>query len=420
MTYDNLKASDGTGNAVLAHIESNRAALATVINVDSVDNWPNEFIVTTGTLLGTGFLDPDTQLEFEGHLSAGDIIIDSVMPGYTDVGNTTGQVAFIKPTTGFADNVVALAKVSHNADGTIKNDTITTPDQFADPVDPALRMRESEFDYIASGCVLTGTGYGSTLAWSLTAGVVYINGKRYTVAAATGVVVASKDTYFDLLEPVSGNVATLVYTGGNSVANNAASPALAANSVRLGIIVSGANIANVAAINQGQVNKILPIVVSGSYAYAVTDSLGNLICPRDPRRKLLGYHDFKSANATASLTAVQCNGLTMPIIIPKGRRAKITLSADQLYMATGGAVGYAFLYDGTIAGAGTQIARASINNNTTANVGAPLYVSVIVEGSPTADTPKVFSVGIQTSNAGRPVSIEASSTSPTILTAEIV
>lgn len=68
MTYDNLKASDGTGNAVLAHIESNRAALATVINVDSVDNWPNEFIVTTGTLLGTGFLDPDTQLEFEGHL----------------------------------------------------------------------------------------------------------------------------------------------------------------------------------------------------------------------------------------------------------------------------------------------------------------------------------------------------------------
>lgn len=330
ITYDNLKASDGTGNAVLAHIESDRAALATVIDVDSVDNWPAEFIVTTGTLLPTGFIDPDTQLEFEAHLNGGDIEIDAVMPGYTDVGNTDGQVAFIKPTTGFADGVADLAKVSHNPDGTIKDNVITTPDQFADPVDPALRLRENGFDYVASGCVLTGTGYGSNLAWSLTAGVVYINGKRYTVAAATGVVVASKDTYFDLLEPVSGQVATLVYTGSNSVTNNAASPTLAANSVRIAIIQSGATIANIAAINQGQEDKVLPI--ASSVAYAVTDSLGNLICPRDPESRLLGYgvrgSDFSSATVGSY---VDVTGVATTIKVPEGRKvelAAVARSAD--------------------------------------------------------------------------------------------
>lgn len=379
MTYDNLKASDGTGNAVLAHIESNRAALATVINVDSVDNWPNEFIVTTGTLLGTGFLDPDTQLEFEGHLSAGDIIIDSVMPGYTDVGNTTGQVAFIKPTTGFADNVVALAKVSHNADGTIKNDAITTPDQFADPVDPALRFSENFFDHVASGCVLTGTGYGSNLNWSLTAGVVYINGKRYTVAAATGVVVASKDTYFDLLEPVSGQVATLVYTGGNSVANNAASPALAANSVRIGIIQSGANIANVAAINQGQEDKVLPI--ASSIPYRVTDSLGNLICPRDPQRRLLGVAMRTSDFSTATTgVAVDITGASTTIKVPEGRKVKLTLSARSADTTVGAANVSLILREG-----GTNIASCLM---IMASDQKPMFVQSVITPTPGVHTYK--------------------------------
>jgi len=417
MTYDNLKASDGTGNAVLAHIESNRAALATVINVDSVDNWPNEFIVTTGTLLGTGFLDPDTQLEFEGHLSAGDIIIDSVMPGYTDVGNTTGQVAFIKPTTGFADNVVALAKVSHNADGTIKNDAITTPDQFTDPVDPALRFRENFFDHIASGCVLTGTGYGSNLAWSLTAGVVYINGKRYTVAAATGVVVASKDTYFDLLEPVSGQVATLVFTGGNSVANNAASPALAANSIRLGIIVSGANIASVAAVNQGQEDKLLPI--ASSTPYAVTDSLGNLICPRDPNRRILGQRQVTSAFNTSSLSAVLITGLSMPIIIPPGRRVELCLISSGLYMATGGAIASAGIYDTSVGG--TLVCLGGNNNNSSGNIGAPINLSrPFTVNTGTTPLSKTYVAGLNTSNAGRPAQLDASAAQPAILIARLI
>lgn len=333
MTYGSLKASDGTGEAVLAHVTANRLVGSTTLLVDSVDNWPTNFIVVTGTINANGFISPSGMTQMRAHISGGNIAIDSFEPGYTDIGNTTSDVCIIKMTTEWANDVARLALVSHNDDGTLKNDVITTPDQFTDPVDPALRFRENCFDHIASGGVLTGTGYGSTLGWSLTAGVVYINGKRYTFAAATGLVTASKDTYFDLLEPVSGNVATLVVTGGNIVNNNAASPALAANSVRLGIIQAGATIVDVARINQGQENKMLPI--ASGVAYTVTDTLGNLICPRDPNRRILGYRQITSDFSTTSTSGLQdVPGLSVPVLIPEGR--KIIISSEAISIAMSG------------------------------------------------------------------------------------
>lgn len=107
--YNFLEASDGTGNAVLAHITADRAIGATTIEVDSVDKWPAEFIVTTGTIIGSGAsarLDPDTVTEMTAHLSGGNIEIDGFEPGHTDIGNTDGQVAIIKQTTGWANRMV--------------------------------------------------------------------------------------------------------------------------------------------------------------------------------------------------------------------------------------------------------------------------------------------------------------------------
>lgn len=349
MDYENLRASDGTGEAVLAHVTANRLVGSTTLLVDSVDNWPTNFIVVTGTINANGFISPSGMTQMRAHISGGNIAIDSFEPGYTDIGNTTSDVCIIKMTTEWANDVVDLAKVSHNDDGTLKNNTITTPEQFTDPVDPALRFSENFFDHVASGCVLTGTGYGSNLAWSLTAGVVYINGKRYTVAAATGVVVASKDTYFDLLEPVSGQVATLVYTGGNSVANNAASPALAANSVRIGIIQSGATIVDVARVNQGEMEKVFPI--ASSVPYAVTDSLGNLICPRDSQRKLLGCRQI-IVNFTTTTTPgyVDVTGLSVPVKIPANRKVKVSIFCGSLRSSStaGSGMSYA-IREGSVA-----------------------------------------------------------------------
>lgn len=123
--YKNLKASDGTGNAVLATITNNRAVSGTILEVTSVENWPNEFIVMTGTLDANGYIEAASATEMKAHLTGADIEIDSFEPGYTDVGNTSGQVAIIKMTTSWADDITELAQVSHNDDGTLKDNIVT-------------------------------------------------------------------------------------------------------------------------------------------------------------------------------------------------------------------------------------------------------------------------------------------------------
>lgn len=246
------------------------------------------------------------------------------------------------------ENIEALADPASYADGDIPRNVVAN-------------QGDGMFDYVLSGCVITGTGYGSTLAWSMTSGVVYINGKRYTVSSATGTVTASKDTYFDVLAPGSGAVASLVNTGGNIVNNNAASPSLAANSIRIGIVVSGASsIASVASINQGQENKVLPI--ASSLPYAVTDSIGNLICPRDVQRRVLGYRQIVSNFTTTTTPAnVDVPGLIVPFLMPMDNGAvKLTVYGSQVYASGSNVYGsvYAIL-DGTTIQNGTSRSAAS-------------------------------------------------------------
>ena len=196
----------------------------------------------------------------------------------------------------------------------------TVPDSSVNTAD----LTRLIFDHVASGGVWSGDAYASTRNASMTAMVCYINGLPITIAAVTArSFTASKDTYIDILSN-GDNTGTLVYT---EVANNAASPALAANSIRIGIIVTGAsNIASVASINQGQEEKVLPI--ASSIPYAVTDSLGNLICPRDPARKVLGYR--RTTITQGSITTIaDSTYLQVPVIVPTGRKIKITPS---LYM----------------------------------------------------------------------------------------
>ena len=216
---------------------------------------------------------------------------------------------------------------------------------------PETRLAETTFDYVASGCVISGDAYGSTLNWSMTSGVVYIGGKRIAVTAiAAANVVASKDTYVDI-----SNAGAVTYTGGNSVTNNAASPSLAASSIRLGIIISGASsIASVAAVNQGQENKVLPIATGTPYA--VTDSLGNLICPRDPGRKILGYRRLISNASPGVIAETVIADLRVPVIIPAGRKIKIT----GYLFAVAGVTGIAIILirNGTTT-AGTLMARTN-------------------------------------------------------------
>lgn len=143
---------------------------------------------------------------------------------------------------------------------------------------PITRDDEISFDFVKTGLIWSGDSYGVNRNASMTAGTVYINGRRILISAVVSrTFTASKDTYVDILDNGDGT-GTVVYT---EVTNNAASPALAANSIRIGIVVTGAsNIAAATSINQGQPTRTLPLISSVPLTWS--DSLGNTIYPLNP------------------------------------------------------------------------------------------------------------------------------------------
>jgi hypothetical protein len=220
------------------------------------------------------------------------------------------------------------------------------------------RNPELTYDFVvpATG-VWSGLSYGATLTAAMTAATCYINGRRIVIAAiATRTFTASKDTYIDILDNLDGT-GTVVYT---EVANNAASPALASNSLRIGIIVTGATIAAVGSVNQGEENKVLPI--ASSVPYAVTDSLGNLICPRDPNRKLIGSRYTTTQFTTASGTDVQVTGVQVPINLATARKVKISCNANYFNSNVGATNATMSVIDGTV-GVGSSVLTSTLQNN---------------------------------------------------------
>ena len=154
----------------------------------------------------------------------------------------------------------AITATSVASTGAVSGTTGTFSSDITEKGATLATMRdELGYDYVASGGIWSGDSYGSTRNASMTALVCYINGQRGTVSAVTArSFTASKDTYIDVLN--TAGVFSLVYT---EVTNNAASPALAANSLRLGIVVTGAsNIAAATSINQGQRAAALPLISS--------------------------------------------------------------------------------------------------------------------------------------------------------------
>lgn len=120
MDYDYMKASDGTGDAPLMHVQADRSPGSSTLSVDTITKVPAKFIGTVGTPLPSGLLDPATITNFKGHTNAGALQIDSYEPGSTDVGNVAGQVVIIKPTTSWA-NRVAQFMMNYSGLGTVQN-----------------------------------------------------------------------------------------------------------------------------------------------------------------------------------------------------------------------------------------------------------------------------------------------------------
>ena len=288
-------------------------------------------------------------------------------------------------------------------DGTAITDSIINPIKITG-------SSERIADYVASGGIWSGDAYASTRNASMTALVCYISGQRGTVAAVTArSFTASKDTYVDVLN--TAGTFSLVYT---EVTNNAASPALASNSLRLGIVVTGAsNIAAAASINQGQADRVLPI--ASSIAYTTTDSLGNLIYNRVPQPVLIGYRQITGNFTTASASEVQITGLTCPVIVPANRRIKITVYSYFLGIASGTNSVTASIWDGTV-GSGTNLQQGAVTASGAGQTVAPGNV-VAIPPSPAAGL-KTYNAGLKSSTGT--ATFGAAATAPGFIAVELV
>ena len=300
--------------------------------------------------------------------------------------------------------VLAIVTVANGA-SSITNSNIIDQRALAVTTQTNYTNYFALYNFIESGCVWTADSAGSTLNASMTSGAVWISGKRLTVGAVSArAFTASKDTYVDFRDAGNGT-ATIIYT---EATNNAASPAL--TGLRNAILVTGASsIAAATSVNQGQETMVLPI--ASSIPYAVTDSLGNLICPRDPQRKILGYRQILSS-ATAT-TIAQIVGLTCPVIVPTGRKIKINLYSSEVYCDTINKVSHATIWDGVV-NSGTQL-QEGVNNNQVAANGMPMNVQVITTP---ATASKTYNAGLMSS--GNTTTFVAAATAPAYIKVELV
>lgn len=105
MNYSALLASDGEGEAVRATVQSpGRDIGSSSIPVNALTNWPTgPCIITTGTLQANNTI--ASPQVFYGTASGTSVTIGSFAAGYTDLGNSAGDVVVIKPCTEWANLV---------------------------------------------------------------------------------------------------------------------------------------------------------------------------------------------------------------------------------------------------------------------------------------------------------------------------
>lgn len=306
-------------------------------------------------------------------------------------------------------NFESIAAFLNALDGGNLLSASVTEQALAANIDPRQMNTDAGVNYVVSGLLITGTSGTVTVA----AGVYYANGYRVVYGGGSVSLVASTDTYIDIDQ--NGTVHS---TGALSVANNANSPSLTANSIRIGIVTTnGSN--NVTNINQGQTTMTVPYyLVSGQQVFmSVNDSIGNLIYPCAPTQVgiMIGYRGIGTGAPAVTINADQIiPQLYFTVIVPPGRKLtlKMVIPAATLNV-TGNAV-YK-LWDG-VPGSGAVLQT----NVQTITAGAYAEVIAEVELSPnTTGSPISKTYSVSQNGGGNTLTTGSSATAPVYLTAKL-
>lgn len=207
-----LKASDGTGNASVATVQSVRSSGATTLVVDTVQGINTKFHATMGT--PHTFVDPVTSetitviseataVDFQGHVDGSNLEIDTIAPGFTDAGSAVNDIVIIKPTTQWADNVASVLAVEHNDDGTLKNNAVVTANITDEAVTPAKTLYG-----VASYRMTSNTTYSSFTNQKLGLGTFLTDGTVVFTTSSNGIAIPSGVNYVEVSATISGVVTT--------------------------------------------------------------------------------------------------------------------------------------------------------------------------------------------------------------------
>lgn len=164
-----LKASDGSGNASVATVQSVRSPLATTLVVDTVQGINTKFHATMGT--PHTFVDPVTSetitviseasaVDFQGHVDGGNLEIDTIAPGFTDNGSAVSDIVIIKPTTQWADQVATVLNVAHDDDGTLKAGAVDNAAVLASNVVETPKIKDANVTATKIDWASTGANAG--------------------------------------------------------------------------------------------------------------------------------------------------------------------------------------------------------------------------------------------------------------------
>jgi microcystin-dependent protein len=217
-----IKGSDGTGNANVATVQSTRAPAATTIVVDTVLGInPTGFAASMGT--PHTFTDPITSetitviseatcVDFTGHVDGANLVIDTIAPGYTDAGSAVSDIVIIRPTTQYADNIADVLEVAHEDDGKLQPDApINSPQLTLANVTPV-------------GSVLDYAGATAPSGWLLCYGQSLVRATYADLFTAIGTIYGSADgTHFNVPD-LRGRVAAGQDDMGGSSANRLTNP----------------------------------------------------------------------------------------------------------------------------------------------------------------------------------------------------
>ena len=209
LNYDEyLNASNGTGEAVRSNVVVDRPIGSTEINIDTVLNWPNKFIATSGVLdAATGTLDPDTVTVFFGHINGTYLHIDEFAPGYSDRGNDMNEIVVLKPTTSWADKLAG--RVALPTGGTIDQVLTKNSSTAGDASWKGLpNLSTLALDQGLSGTV-NGVNLVFTTAANFAAIIIYKNGVTMHVGDDYTITGANQITF--VTAPVTGTKLTCSY-----------------------------------------------------------------------------------------------------------------------------------------------------------------------------------------------------------------